>query len=157
MTRNVINGLGAVIFGCVYLVMTMRLPHLQVGDSLGPKVFPLMVGGLLTLLGAVLLFKEMLLPKEQRKTISLQMPADVRVVVVRMALTSFFGIAYGFLLDPLGYLLSTTIFMLALMFMVNKLSRWLENIAVSVGFSVVTYAGFATLLHLSLPRGIVYF
>lgn len=157
MTRNVITGLAAVIIGCFYLVMIMRLPNLQVGDPLGPKIFPLIVGGLLTLLGAVLLLKEMFLPKEQRNMISLQIPADGRTVLIRIMLTSVSGIVYGFLLDPLGYLLSTMLFMLALMFMVNKPSRWLHNIAVSVGFSLATYVGFATLLHLSLPRGIVYF
>lgn len=157
MGKNTITGLFAVVVGLIYLVLALRLPHLNLGDPLGPKVFPLLIGIATVVLGGVLLVKDILSSPEKREIVVMKMTQDVRTLIFRIGLTSVSGILYGFLLDPLGYLLSTFIFMLLIMYVVNKFERLLENIIVSVGFSLATYVGFGILLKLSLPRGIFYF
>ncbi|HBW34857.1 tripartite tricarboxylate transporter TctB family protein [Desulfosporosinus sp. BICA1-9] len=157
MSKNVMTGLFAVALGGIYLIATLNLRQQTMGDPTGPKVFPLIVASLLILLGILLLVKEIRTPKELRSILSFQLTPEGKKVLIRIVVTSIAGIIYGFLLDPLGYLISTAVFMLGLMFLVNTFARWKQNIMVSIGFSLVTYIGFATLLHLSLPRGIFSF
>ena len=152
-----ITGLFAVALGGIYLIATLNLRQQTMGDPTGPKVFPLIVAILLIALGMLLLVKEARTPKEGRSILSFHFTAEGKKVLIRILITSIAGIIYGFLLDPLGYLLSTTVFMLGIMFLVNSLALWKRNILVSIGFSLVTYIGFCTLLHLSLPRGIFSF
>lgn len=127
------------------------------GDPLGPKVFPSLTGIITVVLGMALLIREKLTEPEKRQKIVLKITKDFKALVYRIGLSSVFGIIYGFILDPLGYLISTFIFMLLLMFIVNKFQRLLESLSVALGFSVVTYVSFGILLKLSLPRGILYF
>jgi putative tricarboxylic transport membrane protein len=63
------------------------------------------------------------------------------------------GITYGMFLDYLGYILATAAFMLAMTFMLSKRTK--VNLILSLCFPIVTYVVFATLLSLSLPRGIL--
>ncbi len=157
MSKNLSAGFATGILGIIYTIAALNLPQPNMGDGLGPRVFPLIIGILLILLSLLLVLKEIKIPKENRQTISFQMSEESRKVLLLIALTSVCGIVYGVLLDRLGYLISTAIFMLFVMFLVNKTSRWLQNIIVAVTFSFITYVGFATLLHLSLPRGIIHF
>ena len=152
-----ITSLLTVLLGGIYLISTLNLRQQTMGDPTGPKAFPFVVAILLIFLGIVLLVKEIKTPKERRSILSFQIDAEGKKVLIRIVITSIAGIIYGFLLDPLGYLISTGVFMLGLMFLINTFAQWKKNIMVSIGFSLVTYIGFATLLHLSLPRGIFSF
>lgn len=80
-----------------------------------------------------------------------------RVLYGKIGLTVLAGVIYGFLLDPIGYLISTFVFMMILMCLVNTLKRMPQNIIIALGFSMVTYLVFATLFKVSLPRGILAF
>lgn len=157
MSKNTISGLLAVVLGASYLILTLRLPHQTMGDPLGPKVFPLIIGIATLILGIALLIREKLISNEKKEILQMKMTQSVKALIFRIGLTSIFGVIYGFLLDPLGYLISTFIFMVLLMFVINKLERIMESLIVSVGFSIVTYVSFGMLLKLSLPRGILYF
>lgn len=157
MDKNKFTALFSVILGIVYSIGALSLRGPSMGDPLGPKVFPLIIGIIAICLGGLLLLREIRIPKEGRQKISWQLSAEGKKILKLIILTSVFGIIYGLFFDSLGYLISTTIFMIFVMFLVNKSSRWVQNIIVSLGFSVITYVGFATLLHLSLPRGILNF
>jgi putative tricarboxylic transport membrane protein len=157
LNKNKFTGLFAVILGIVYSIGAVNLRGPSMGDPLGPKVFPLVIGTFSILFGVLLILREMRVPKERRDEISFQLSVEGKKILKLILLTSVFGIIYGLFFDSLGYLISTTIFMIFVMFLVNKSSRWVQNIIVSLGFSVITYVGFATLLHLSLPRGILNF
>lgn len=156
MSKNTITGLFSVALGVIYMISTINLEYEKTGYSAGPKMYPYIVGCFIILLGVVLLIKEMRTPRESRITLP-KLDNEGKTVLIRIAITALMGIIYGLILDPVGYLISTTLFMLGLMFMINSLERWKRNIIVSVGFSLVTYIGFATLLHLSLPRGLFSF
>ena len=143
--------------GGIYLISTFNLPQQTMGDPTGPKAFPFIVAILLLFLGILVLVKEFRTSKELKSMLSFQLDAEGKKVLIRIVITSIAGIIYGFLLDPLGYLISTAVFMLGLMFLINTFAKWKQNIMVSISFSLVTYIGFATLLHLSLPRGILSF
>ena len=64
------------------------------------------------------------------------------------------GIAYGLVLDWLGYLIATILFMLIVTTLIN-VGRHKQNLIIAVLFSVISFISFALLLKLSLPRGLL--
>jgi putative tricarboxylic transport membrane protein len=152
MTRDMIVGLLGLFLGGGYTAMALMLPVSAVQDGVGPRLFPCIVGGVAFLAGLVLVLRERACPREERKVFSFEFRED-RKVYVKILLTVAGGIAYGMLLDPLGYVLATMGFMLFLTFMVS--SRAVQNLAISLLFPLVTYVVFSNLLSLSLPRGIL--
>ena len=108
-----------IIFACilvlagVYFWATSEIPTLEIGDPLGPKAFPRLLGGGL-IITAVMLLVEMLrarkgepdVPAEDEKThdfTSYKIIAGVTVVT---------GIYFA-LFEPLGYAVSTSLFLLS--------------------------------------------
>ncbi len=152
MTKNMYAGLIGVILGLGYLVAATRIPTSAVQDAIGPKPFPFLVGFLALIPGVVLCLKELRRSPEKREPFSFGFLSE-KPVYAKMLVIVVLGIAYGLLLDPLGYILSTAGFMLCLTFM---LSKWYRiNVIISLAFPLITYIVFSTLLSLSLPRGIL--
>ena len=133
----------------VYLNADSKLPQLQVGDPMGPQVFPALIG--IGLLGSALL----LMAETWRK----QRPAGVtpdpsarahRLILAGMVLwTALYYLAF----EPLGYLLSTLVYMFVLLACFNR-GRWFVNAACAVGFTLAAYAVFTRFLQVALPQGV---
>jgi len=75
-------------------------------------------------------------------------------VWLKILLTTVVGIVYGLVMDSLGFLIPTTLFMLFISTLINK-GRLIQNLVLAIAFSVITYGVFAVALKLSLPRGII--
>jgi len=71
-----------------------------------------------------------------------------------IALTIAGGIAYGLVLDWLGYAIATFVFMLFVSEVINIGKHW-QNLVIATVFSTVTFSVFSVLLKLSLPRGLL--
>ncbi len=149
-----------IIFVCtlllagVYFWATAQIPSLELGDPLGPKAFPRMLGvGLL--IAAAMLLLEML--RERKKVKTERAPAwtwephDWIVVAI-----SVWTALYILVFEPLGYMLSTVIYLLALTAYFNR-GRWLMNVLTSVLFVVISYFAFTKLLGVNLAPGILPF
>ena len=149
---NLITGIIAVAIGGIYLVTAMLLPEMRMGDRLGPKLFPSIVGILAIASGIVLVIQERKPEKRSKK-------ADFgfirhKEVWLKILLTTIVGIAYGLVMDSLGFLIPTTLFMFFISTLINK-GRLIQNFLLAVAFSVITYGVFAVALKLSLPRGFI--
>ena len=64
------------------------------------------------------------------------------------------GIVFGLVIDGLGYMIATALFMFFVSMLRNR-GKLVQNIVIAVLFSVVTYFVFGVALKLSLPRGII--
>jgi len=161
LTRNLTAGLIPVVLGVVYLFMTLRLPDVSIGDPLGPRLFPMIVGIGSLVSGVLLVAGEIRAAKggaRQRADEETAVERSARKALYgKIGLTILAGVVYGFILDTVGYLISTFVFMMILMCLVNTIRRMVENTVVSIGFSVVTYVLFATIFQVRLPRGILAF
>jgi putative tricarboxylic transport membrane protein len=137
--------------------MTYLLPDPAMGDPMGPKLFPLIVGYGAVISGAVLVYREFKAKnKSKKEIISFELESN-KGLYIKIALTITIGIIYGLILDPIGYVISTFVFVLSVMSIINNMKRMVENLIVSLSFSVVTYYVFSILLKLSLPRGLLKF
>jgi putative tricarboxylic transport membrane protein len=149
-----------IIFVCtlllagVYFWATAQIPSLELGDPLGPKAFPRLLGiGLL--ISAAMLLMEILRDRKKPKTGTSSAwtwePYEWVVVAV-----SAWTALYILVFEPLGFMLSTTIYLLVLTAYFNR-GRWLMNVLTSVLFSVISYFAFTKLLGVNLAPGILPF
>jgi len=143
-----------IIIAAVYFYATTLIPSLEIGDPLGPKAFPRLLGGFL-LIAAGLLFLEMW--KDRKNTA--QPAGDAGASIWRHAgviagVTVWTGLYYV-AFDRLGYIVASTAYLIALMAWFNR-GKWVANVLTSVLFAGLSYWMFVT-LDVNLPKGILPF
>lgn len=153
MTKDRVTGLLALLLGGVYLAATFRVPVFEAGDETGPRAFPFLVAGLVMASGAALLVKDARSRARERLDWGF---LTERTVWIRIALTIAAGVAYGLLLEPLGYLLATFLFLIGVASFIN-VGRHVQNLVVSATFALVSFVAFGIVLKLSVPRGVLSF
>jgi len=131
------------IFSVCYIVATMRLPKPPVSTLVGPKDFPFFVGISLALLSLALFLKSF---KERRKT-DQSTERKGNVFFVTLAL-----IGYILVLQFTGYIISTFLFLITVLLVLNRGKVYL-NVIIAVVSAVVAYFLIKT-LQISLPEGI---
>jgi len=143
-----------IIIAAVYFYATTLIPSLEIGDPLGPKAFPRLLGGFL-LIAAGLLFLEMW--KDRKNTA--QPAGDAGASIWRHAgviagVTVWTGLYYV-VFDKLGYVVASTVYLIALTAWFNR-GKWMANVLTSVLFAGLSYWMFVK-LDVNLPKGILPF
>ena len=139
-----------IVIAAVYLYATTLIPSLEIGDPLGPKAFPRLLG-ITLLIAAGLLGLEMWRDRKQRAAPAGSELAPWRHTGIIVAVTVWTGVYYA-VFDKLGYVIATTIYLLALMAWFNR-GKWVANVLTAVLFSVLSYIMFVK-LDVNLPRGV---
>ena len=116
----------------------------MIGDPLGPAVFPIVLAIPLGLFAVYLVLRPDREPAWPRG------PALLKQV---LALVAF--VAYAYLLEPLGFVVSTFLAVVVLGWLLG--ARLPEAGAAGVGIAVVLFVLFDTLLGLPLPAGVLGF
>jgi putative tricarboxylic transport membrane protein len=143
-----------VIIALVYLYATTLIPTLDIGDPLGPKAFPRLLG-IILLIAAGLLFLEIV---KDRKA-GVKPPPEGELAQWRYA-GVIAGVAawtclYYAVFEKLGYVLATITYLLALMAWFHR-GKWVANVLSAVLFAGLSYWMFVA-LDVRLPRGILPF
>ena len=143
-----------VLVAIIYLAATTQIPTLEIGDPLGPKAFPNLLGiGLL--IAAGIFGMELWRERNKEEASAPEEPPFDKHVIVVLACVVVWTAVYYFVFDPLGFILSTTLFLLPLCAWFNR-GKWIANVLSCVGFSVLTYVMFVE-LDVNLPKGILPF
>ena len=150
-----------VIFVCTlilagaYFYATEKLPSLEIGDPLGPKAFPRLLGVGLLVTAIVLLFEILRARKTSRAPVAAA-PADPRdrKSLFVVGAVAVWTLLYFLVFEKLGYVIATMIYLLALMFYFNK-RKPVANVLTAVLFCVLSYLMFTKLLGVNLARGIL--
>jgi putative tricarboxylic transport membrane protein len=150
-----------VIFVCilvlagVYLYATEQLPSLEIGDPLGPKAFPRLLGVVLVITAGILLL-EMIRARrrvtERPATETVPHSRGAYIVVAAVVVWTFL---YILVFESLGYVLATTIYLFALTSYFNA-GKWTTNAFSSVLFCLGSYWMFKV-LGVSLAQGVLPF
>lgn len=141
-----------IIVAAIYLHADYGLRQANLGDPLGPKAFPALVGGGLILSAVLLLFETWAKRRALQDThIAPHGPDQKHVIVVLLGMIVWTGIYYYFF-ETAGYLIATPIFLLGLLSYFNK-GKYLTNVLVAAGFTAVVYLLFSVLLGVPLPSG----
>jgi putative tricarboxylic transport membrane protein len=143
-----------ILIAVVYLYATTLIPSLEIGDPLGPKAFP-------RLLGICLLIAAGLFALEMWRDHKAKVPppaegemAPWRHAGLIAAIAVLTGIYYA-LFEPLGYVVATAVYLLALMAWFNR-GKWVANVLTALLFAGLSYWMFVA-LDVRLPTGILPF
>ena len=139
----------------VYFWATTQIPTLEIGDPLGPKAFPRLLGAGLVI-AAVMLLAEMIKNHKSElaaKAAAAGTPFDWGSYKIVAGVAVVTGI-YLALFETLGYAVATSLFLLVMTNYFNKGKRW-TNCLTSVIYSFVSYLAFTKWLGVNLPAGIL--
>ncbi len=141
-----------IVVAAIYLHADTGLRTARIGDPLGPKAFPALVGGGLILSALLLLFETWSKRRKLADTrVEPRSKDEKHVLLVLFGMIAWTGIYY-FFFETAGYLIATPIFLLGLLCYFNK-GKHLTNVLVAAGFTAVVYLLFSTLLGVPLPSG----
>jgi putative tricarboxylic transport membrane protein len=150
MTDRVILAF-TVVIAAVYLYATTLIPSLEIGDPLGPKAFPRLLG-IALLLAAAMLAKEIWWSKTREPEVPASQLFDPVIVKILLCVVAWTAWYYA-VFDALGFIVATTLYLLGLMAWFNR-GKWLTNVLTAALFSIGTYVLFVT-LDVNLPKGIL--
>jgi len=143
-----------VLIAAVYLYATTLIPSLEIGDPLGPKAFPRLLGVGLLLAAGMLgmeLWAKHKTNEPQPPASQIFDPGTVKMVACVVVWTAGYYAAF----DPLGFIVATTIYLFGMMAWFNR-GKWVANVLTSSLFSIGTYVLFVK-LDVSLPKGVLPF
>ena len=147
-----------VAFATIYLWADSLLPASSLGDPLGPRVFPALVGGGL-LLSAVLMVVEMAAksrastqrPAAQPDDDAQDGPTSRRSALALLG-TAAWTALYYVCLERVGYLICTLVFLGGLLSYFNRGRHW-TNAIFAVAFTLVVDALFTHALGTPMAEG----
>lgn len=143
-----------VVLAAVYFYATSKIPSLEIGDPLGPKAFPNLLG-IVLVITAVMLLLEMWRDRGDKAKQSEITVVDRGTVLVITGVVVWTGIYLAFF-ELLGYVIATTIYLIGLMAYFHR-GRWTTNVVTSVLFCVGSYVLFTKILGVNLAKGILPF
>lgn len=136
------------IIGMGFVYESGRISASAYGSSVGPDIFPKMLGIILILLSIRLFYETRFYSTVKAKTQALDYKKFIIILVS--------AVLYGLLLEPLGYVLTTFIF-LTIGFQTMEKGGWWKTLLISGGFSYGIYYLFVEVLEGSLPGFPVWF
>lgn len=143
MTKERVGSLIFLLFGIYGLVLSLQLPMGSWGEP-GAGPFPLMVSILLCLSGIKMFFSGEGKVEGDWKTIFKEQRTPCQIVILTVAFIAA--------LDRLGYLLTSTLYLFALLSWVSRYRVWI-SMAIAVSIGIGSWYIFAKLLETPLPGG----
>jgi putative tricarboxylic transport membrane protein len=149
---DTISGLFLIALALVAGVAGQFLPTTIAKEFAGPSFMPTLVSMALGICGAGIVFRARSLPQTQR------MPGwseTDRAGAIRIAVVAVATAAYNLLLEPLGYLIVTFVFLVFLLWYLKV--SWRVNLPISLIATIGTYVLFVIWLKVVLPMGLLEF
>jgi len=138
-------GAVTLILGGVYLFEGIRIPPAAIGDPLGPRTFPTILGVLMAACGAYLMVRPGAGGAE---------PALARRSFLQILILFSLLILYAVCLPWLGYLPATFLFVAGVAGIMGERS-FTQSLAISAAFSSGLFFLFTRVLTIPLPLGLL--
>ncbi|MBM6617078.1 tripartite tricarboxylate transporter TctB family protein [Bacillus suaedaesalsae] len=130
------------IIGAAFVIESNGISQSAYGSNVGPDIFPKILGVLLILLSLRLFYETFQYAKNQEKREKLDYQ---RFLIIFIA-----AILYAFLLESLGYVITTFLFLIV-GFQAMERGSWTKTLLISAAFSFGVYYLFVEVLNGSLP------
>ena len=130
------------LIGLLFVIESRSISVSSYGSSVGPNIFPMALGALLILLSIRLLFET---TKYKSEDDSIEPLQYMKFIIIFVS-----AAVYAAVLEPLGYVISTFIFLL-IAFQTMERGKWIKTIIIAAVFSFGVYYFFAEFLGGSLP------
>lgn len=144
----------AVIIAGGVVILTDAI-SIAVAGGIGPQqagFFPMIVGVGLLLFGLAFLARTTRWPDPELMAQAAHEHRGIDWWTLWLAVAAMVG--YAFVLAPLGYIIATFLFILAVTWVAGS-RRWVQNLLVAALFPTAVYYGFTQLLGVQLPAGLL--
>ena len=135
-------GIAFLLIGLLFVLESRKISESSYGSEVGPDIFPIGLGILLILLSARLIYETFRYQVTQGEMEKVQYGKFIVLFVS--------AVLYAALLEPLGYVITTFIFLL-IAFQTMERGKWIQSLAIASIFSFGVYYLFAEFLGGSLP------
>lgn len=132
------------LLGAGYLWEAIFMEEVTIGDPLGPKVFPIILGALMVALGFSLLIRPVGVSSSQPFT---KTAAYALVLAVLLC-------AYSFGIESIGYPAATFLFLFVASRLLGEKS-WVAGLVIPLALSLGVYGLFTRVLDIPLPLGFI--
>jgi putative tricarboxylic transport membrane protein len=148
MGRDSIVGFFALILGLIYSIQAYMLPKASIGNPWAPVYFPLGVGVLMMIVGALIIARDARksdrsAPKDQKK----KDPGYVKLILGTVAAC----LVYAVIFNHVGFIISTMLFLGSVLFMVNGKAGWMSSAVIAAVFTITVWLAFEKILMINLP------
>jgi putative tricarboxylic transport membrane protein len=142
------------VAGIVYEAMALWMPRGRMGQP-GPGFFPIIVGAFLVLTAAACLVQAFMRRRMEPLTAqSVVAPASDNRQFARVWLLIGFLVLYAFALQPVGFPIALTLFLVAAIWVFGY-RKWLPALGIAAALTVISYLTFVVWLKVPLPLGIL--
>lgn len=141
----------SLFFLCVgigFIIESNKITQSAYGSSVGPDIFPKVLGFILILLSCRLFYETFRYPRESKKGEAVNFKKFASILVS--------AILYALFIEKLGYVITTFAF-LVIGFQVMEKGGWWKSILISALFSYGVYYLFVEVLDGSLPGFPIWF
>lgn len=153
--RDVESSLFWAAFGCLFLVEALR-QGLWLKGVPGPGFLPFFCGCALILLSLIVMIPAFLKKEGGEKGAEEKDSSEDSVGLKRTLLAIVALVGFAFAIEPLGYLISTFLFMTVAGRLLEA-KAWWKTLLLAFLTSALTYVLFVILLGVSLPQGLITF
>ncbi|ABV32611.1 MULTISPECIES: tripartite tricarboxylate transporter TctB family protein [Pseudothermotoga] len=129
-------------FGVMYIITTLGLPRAPVGNPMSPLYFPIGLGILMSVLGFLMLIRT------EGSKVRKEVPKRSYFMILTILCACF---AYAMLFKIIGFVASTMLFLVGLLFLLNGYKKWLINIIVAISYTFGIWYVFEKIFMISLP------
>lgn len=145
-----IVAVGFLVVAVVVLVSAFRIPEGGGYQAVGPRAFPLLVGGGLGVVAVIGLAQAFMPGREGSVADNASDPIHWRPVLILLAALA----GYAALLVPAGYWQSTTVFFVVCARVLGS-RRLVRDAVIALVLALATYVLFDRVLGITLPPGLV--
>lgn len=145
MISDIISGIVLIIFSIYIYYLTLNFPTQK--GTLGPASFPRILVILIAILSLIMILQSL-----KRKDAKIQESIEDKRGILFVILFIILFIAYSFLMNFLGFFLSSILFLFITSILLDK-KNFLVKIIFSVVTSILIFYVFKTILKVSLPVG----
>lgn len=146
-----LTGIFSLAFGLIYGFYAYNLPQPMFGNPLEAIFMPLAISIVAMIIGFLLIMKVGIrntITSFQKLFLNARKQDSSKYKILYSCVIS---ILYALLFEHIGYVLSTFLFMLRMLFLTCGRSAWKKNIVISILFSIAIYFIFSVLLSVHLP------
>jgi putative tricarboxylic transport membrane protein len=150
---DVVAGGFMFVFAVGYLAAAFAIPESSFENTpVGPKAVPIAIGVALAAASLALAIRGFVWGRSRRDAASGDEapPQDLR----KLGVVALMLLGYILIFVPLGYAISTFLFMLAVTTYLDR-EHWMRNLVYAVVFSVVVYSIFVYVFGVQLPAGVL--
>jgi putative tricarboxylic transport membrane protein len=148
-------------FSLFFIWQGMEVPEPPRTIVVGPRTFPMVVGCLLLVVSALLVWRRVrkapaMSAADDQNAAAVPVEDDDIAITDWPAVWTVLGslLALLILLEPLGFVIAFSLFIFGLSTLFSP-TRWLMNLVVSLAFSVFFYFLFTRVLEIPLPNGVL--